>query len=469
MGLDTGTAAPTGEPEPDYEDVLRGAELLGIPPYVPGEFYFGAPAEAERAEAARAALQQSLADPALRPEERRALEIQSRALDAAVRSGSGVVDAITDALALANRLGTRAIEYGVGVPLSAVSPSAGAAVFDFVRQADEGSDALALMGQAPAAAPVAPAAPAAGLQVPAEMQPTEDTVRPRPRPVPTIEEFDAQFPGQETGATQSFAGLATPGALTQDLGEGASASTVSPSMSATTALFTDIPAIAAEREGLQRLLADLQRQVQAGAQLQDTNMIMDARERMRVAELRLRALDRIQAAAVAGTGNFDPLTQALSQMSRQTVQIIPREGNTVDITVDGQVVKQEMPVSQMISMFRQAVDQEYQAQIAAQAAEEAERRKLAYQSQLKILEETSLQQATMNREQANAFFEQELRQAFPQSEFFTEKQTDAASGVETIIVYDRKGNAPPFAFERRENPRAPGRFNLTEVDITSLR
>lgn len=88
-----------------------------------------------------------LEDPTLSPEERRALGIQQNVLGFAARTGYGVVDAVTDAAALLQRIGTRAIEYGVGAPLSAVSPGLGASVFRRVEEWDRTADELARMGE----------------------------------------------------------------------------------------------------------------------------------------------------------------------------------------------------------------------------------------------------------------------------------------------------------------------------------
>jgi len=332
----------------------------------------------------------------------------------------------------------------------------------------------------------------AGLQVPAELQVDESAVRPQARPRedmrPTLEELEtqggvtedrvapppsvAQRPagtysmGDGTEFTIPSAGLRSDDPATSDIRRGGTASTVSPDLGAMRALFTDAPALALSRQQLALEEESLRQQYRIAQGSQNFAAMAQITGAFAVVQARQRAANYMEAGILAQQGNFDPLSQALSEMNGSSVRVTPIDGNTV--RVESAAGVKQVPVSEMLSLYRQAVDEGYQQQLAAQAAEEASRRQEYYKTQLKILEATSLQQATMNREQANAFFAEELKRAFPQSEFFTEKQT-VANDVETIIVYDRKGNAPPFAFERRENPKKPGQFNLVEVDITSLR
>jgi GH24 family phage-related lysozyme (muramidase) len=323
--------------------------------------------------------------------------------------------------------------------------------------------------QAAPAAPVVPETPPAGLQVPAEMQPTEDTIRPTPRPVPTIEEFDAQFPGPEPDAAPPPAGLRTTTPLVQDIQQGTTPQSASPSMPGMTALFTDLPAVQQERAALQATLALLDQQMAFARQMQDSNLAMTVMGQATLAQIRMRTLDQIQAGAIASTGNFDPMAQALSQMAGQTVQIVPREGNTVDVVVDGQVVQQGLPVSQMISAYRQGVDEQYRARLSAAAAEEASRDRAIFDMRVEALKDQLAQEAQGTREQANAAFDRVLEQQFPRSEFFTEKITDSM-GQELVVIYDRKNmDTPVRSLQLRENPALPGQFTLVERDITSLR
>lgn len=92
-------------------------------------------------------LNEKLQDPSLAPNERRALENRRTALDVAIQSGYGVVDAVTDAAAVLQRLGTRAIEFGVAPVVSAASPELGSRLYDQIEVFDKTADELAAMGQ----------------------------------------------------------------------------------------------------------------------------------------------------------------------------------------------------------------------------------------------------------------------------------------------------------------------------------
>lgn len=107
-----------------------------------------APKEGENAAGVMAALNERLQDPNLRDNERRAVEKQRAALEFAINAGYGAVDAVTDAAALLNYLGTRAIEYGVAPVVSVVAPSLGESIYDQIPMFDAGTEELALMGQA---------------------------------------------------------------------------------------------------------------------------------------------------------------------------------------------------------------------------------------------------------------------------------------------------------------------------------
>ena len=335
----------------------------------------------------------------------------------------------------------------------------------------------------------------AGLQVPAELQVDESAVRPQARPRedmrPTLEELETQsgvtadrvapLPsavqrpagaysmGDGTEFTLPSAGLQATTPLVQDIQRGATPQSASPAMPGMTALFTDLPAIQQERAALQATLALLNQQMAFARQMQDSNLAMTAMGQAALAQIRMRTLDQIQAGAAASTGNFDPMAQALSQMAGQMVQIVPRQGNTVDVVVDGQVVQQGLPVSQMISAYRQGVDEQYRAQLAAAATEEASRDRAVFDMRVEALKGQLAQEAQGTREQANAAFDKLLQQQFPRPEFFTEKIADSM-GQELIVIYDRKNmDTPVRSLQLRENPALPGQFTLVERDITSLR
>jgi hypothetical protein len=109
----------------------------------------GAPVVGDTIDGAQVAVElaEKLEDPTLSPEERRALSIQQNVLNFAARTGYGVLDAVTDAAALLQRVGTRAIEYGIGAPLSVVSPELGSSVFRQTEVWDRAADELARMGE----------------------------------------------------------------------------------------------------------------------------------------------------------------------------------------------------------------------------------------------------------------------------------------------------------------------------------
>jgi hypothetical protein len=296
---------------------------------------------------------------------------------------------------------------------------------------------------------------------------TADRVAPLPSAVQRP--AGAYSMGDGTEFTLPSAGLQATTPLVQDIQRGATPQSASPAMPGMTALFTDLPAIQQERAALQATLALLNQQMAFARQMQDSNLAMTAMGQAALAQIRMRTLDQIQAGAAASTGNFDPMAQALSQMAGQMVQIVPRQGNTVDVVVDGQVVQQGLPVSQMISAYRQGVDEQYRAQLAAAATEEASRDRAVFDMRVEALKGQLAQEAQGTREQANAAFDKLLQQQFPRPEFFTEKIADSM-GQELIVIYDRKNmDTPVRSLQLRENPALPGQFTLVERDITSLR
>jgi hypothetical protein len=307
-----------------------------------------------------------------------------------------------------------------------------------------------------------------------EPRPPVEVSTPAPTEAPTINPDRAASVADRfdplAGTSMAFsAGIRPQGALSADIAQGATPSTVQRSMPGMSALFTDLPRVAAERETLQATLAMLQQQMTFAQQMQDSSLAMQAMNGMALANIRMRTLGYVQAGAAASTGNFDPMAQALSQMSGQSVQLVPRQGNTLDVVVDGRVVQQGLPSSQVISAYRVGVDEQYQQQVAAAAAQEASRDRAVFDTRLAAFKQQLEQEAIGTREERNAYVDRLLKQLFPESEFFIEKIADGVDG-ERLVIYDRKNiDTPIRSVQLRDNPARPGTSTVVETDVTSLR
>jgi hypothetical protein len=255
---------------------------------------------------------------------------------------------------------------------------------------------------------VGPSVAPAGLQVPAELQVDESAVRPRARPRedmrPTLEELEtqgdvtedrvapppsvAQRPagtysmGDGTEFTIPSAGLRSDDPATSDIRRGGTASTVSPDLGAMRALFTDAPALALSRQQLALEEESLRQQYRIAQGSQNFAAMAQITGAFAVVQARQRAANYMEAGILAQQGNFDPLSQALSEMNGSSVRVTPIDGNTV--RVESAAGVKQVPVSEMLSLYRQAVDEGYQQQLAAQAAEEAAERAEVRKAQLEV-------------------------------------------------------------------------------------
>lgn len=264
------------------------------------------------------------------------------------------------------------------------------------------------------------------------------------------------------------AGLFTPQATTSDIARGASVSDAPKRMPALDAMFGDATRIGVERESLQTMMSLLQQQLEFARQIRDPRMVFELTGQMALAQTRMRSLGLVQAGAEARTNNFDPMAQALSQMTGQQVQITPLAGGRVNVTVDGNLVQSNVPADQVISAYRAGVDEVYQQQIAAQAAEQSRRSGAFFDTYLSAVEE-AMKQGTRAM-QVEAFKRSLDAQLGADPALFTEKVTDQTTGEETVIVYDRNNPGAPMQTIRfRENPLVPGQFEPVRGSLTNMR
>ncbi|CAB4138401.1 hypothetical protein UFOVP330_34 [uncultured Caudovirales phage] len=133
---------------PTLMDRLRSSGAMAFPTLMPLAAASMAPDVAEsQVSSIMQGLNEKIQDPNLSPNERQALEDQRSALSTAIQAGYGTLDALTDAAALLQRLGTRTIESVVAPAVSVVSPTAGEMLYEQIPAWDVTADELALMGQ----------------------------------------------------------------------------------------------------------------------------------------------------------------------------------------------------------------------------------------------------------------------------------------------------------------------------------
>ena len=440
-GSSSRSAVPRAAPNP--QDVQRGAEIAGVQPFVPGE--------------------RRASDPNVE----RATGIRDRVRDFFIQG-------INAPAGIGASIGSTAAEVA-GVPLSVMSPELGGRAFDLSSELGEFET------------PEVPTEQPAGLRT---QRPDADTVRPRERPVPTIEELDAQEAPTEaaeraarpSGPSTSIsmgdgtsvsipAGLFTPQATTSDIARGTSVSDAPKRMPALDAMFGDAARIGVERESLQTMMSLLQQQLEFARQIRDPRMVFELTGQMALAQTRMRSLGLVQAGAEARTGNFDPMAQALSQMTGQQVQITPLTGGRVNVTVDGNLVQSNVPADQVISAYRSGVDEMYQQQVAAEAAEQSRRSGAFFDMYLSAAEEAMKQEAQGTREMQVEAFKRSLdAQLGADPALFTETVTNETTGEQTVIVYDRNNPGAPMQTIRfRENPLVPGQFEPVRGSLTDMR
>lgn len=327
--------------------------------------------------------------------------------------------------------------------------------------------------QAAAAAPPAPVEPEIEAQ-----RAGVDTPRPRPRPEITFEQSeDALIAAEQaagaaptsaaTGAaTTTAAGVMQPGTTTADVMQGANVNSVADDFPALGTLFRDTAALAVERQNLDALAAALGRQMEFARQTRDANLMLDADSRLAAINSRRSVMGYIEAGNAAVTGNFDPMAQALSEMSGQTIKITSRGDNTYDLSVDGEVVRQGLAGDAMIQQYMYGVNDTYKATVDAARVAEAERAKAYFDAQIEMLIAASAQNAQAGRE---AYVKQvEAQMAALGGEFYSER-IPYLDG-EAIILYDRKNpTAPVRAISVLPDPANPEATVLGQINVNDLR
>jgi hypothetical protein len=165
------------------------------------------------------------------------------------------------------------------------------------------------------------------------------------------------------------AGLQFPDPIVGEIRRGGTPSTVSPDLGAMKALFTDAPRLYAVRQDLAAEEERIRRDYRIAQGARNFAAMSLLSNELALVQSRQRAANYMEAGILAQQGNFDPLSQALSEMNNAPVRVTPVDANTV--RVESAAGVKQVPVSEMLSLYRQAVDESYQAQIAAAAAEEA--------------------------------------------------------------------------------------------------
>lgn len=321
--------------------------------------------------------------------------------------------------------------------------------------------------ETPAATTPAPAEPAPVETVPVETAPVEMPA-PAPAPAPTGPSA-AQLAFDPLAGQVPLAGVAGPTMTTMDVSRGANVNTISDDFPGIGVLFTDTAALAIEQQALEASAAALVRQRELARQLRDATLMLDADSKLAAVNARRGVIGYIAAGNAAATGNFDPMAQALSEMSGQQVQIVPRGDNTFDLIVDGQVARQGLPADVMVQQYMYGVNDQYRTLVDQARAAEAERNAAWFDAQVEILKETLKQEAQGTREMALEAAKRSLDQTLGATpEFYTEKAT--LNGEEVIVVYDRKNpNTPVRIIGMRENPLVPGTFELVQRNLPDVR
>jgi GH24 family phage-related lysozyme (muramidase) len=341
-----------------------------------------------------------------------------------------------------------------------------------------------------AAAETATTAPPAPVEPQVEVQtPGLDTPRPRPRPEMTFEQSeDALIAAEQAagatapaagvtvptagatapaaGATAPAAGVVQPSATTADVMQGANVNSVPDDFPGLGALFRDTAALAVERQNLDALAAALMRQMEFARQTRDAGLMLEADSKLAAINSRRSVMGYIAAGNAAMTGNFDPMAQALSEMSGQSIEITPRSGGTYDLSVDGQVVREGLAGDAMIQQYMYGVNDTYRATVDAARVAEAERAKAYFDAQIEMLIAESAQNAQAGREAYVKAVEAEI--ASMGSEFYSER-IPYLDG-EAIVLYDRKNpSAPVRVISVLPDPANPEATILGQINVNDLR
>ena len=435
-----------------------------------------------------------LADPNLTPETRRALETRQTALDIAVRTGYGITDAVTDAAALLQRVGTRALEYGVGVPLSIASPELGGQFYEQVGRWDQTADELARMGETipgpmlseqPSSAPPsvmgeqpssAPPSVMDEVSTPGTFDATKSKAKPKAKPA------------QDVPPQGMFGGV--PNAFGEDaavmLGEAPTGITrTEGGLSTTTPAAQEIDIVAAQTDGnisdyyLRNPAAILQTADNAYREIQswenliryyrkigDLNGVTQAQTGL--AGARQAFVDMSGQLALAGMqiGNYGPL-QMYFQNAHQdgTVEVRPYTNGEVEIFLDGESILR-MDSDELFIRMAKDFNQEYRAGQAALKATQAELKAKAIEQTLETQGAIALEKVKNQGQIDLKLLEAEIARREGEGEVSLERVDDPTGQQRPIFAY-RAGNGPTRYITFREIP-GDGGTPLLQYDFVPL-
>lgn len=334
----------------------------------------------------QAGLERAAQDPALTPEQRRAAAIQKQTLDAAAAVGGATVDMVTDAAALLQTLGTGLIEYGVGVPLSVVSPELGARVFDQTADWYRTADQLARMGEPltpPGSAPTA---------VPAGAAPAEPGLaRKRTGKDPFITEQETEA-GPIAGLTP--AGQRDPVSATEAAVRAAPDRDASKYFMSNPNLVLDLQTqMARERQMLEARLRYAE-STQNMALYDQTFAALNSPERV----VNENMISGQIALLAAQQDNFGPLQEFLNRAyPNDNVEVIPYTDGTVSFFVNGREDGPPVPVADLFDGLARTFNTEYRDALTKAIEQQTEREQFLFENalleELKTRREISVAQA----------------------------------------------------------------------------
>jgi hypothetical protein len=223
------------------------------------------------------------------------------------------------------------------------------------------------------------------------------------------------------------------------------------------ALFTDAPRLYAVRQDLAAEEERIRRDYRIAQGTRNFAAMSLLSNELALVQSRQRAANYMEAGILAQQGNFDPLSQALSEMNNAPVRVTPVDANTV--RVESAAGVKQVPVSEMLSLYRQAVDESYQAQIAAAAAEEAAARKFVFEESIK--NELAIEKSRWDR-MSEADRDLVIAEGKRRLELQYGRPVDAAAilvdvdSVPTVVIYDKNTGAPTGAVTTTPDPTGGG-------------
>lgn len=327
------------------------------------------------------------------------------------------------------------------------------------------------------------------------------TPRPQPRPQPTFEQSEeiaygtaapvapAALPVTDaaqrafdplagsvplSGATGAFGvtgaaapvGLTQPGGTTFDIGRGTPTSAISTDFPGLETLFREAPALAIEQDNLVATEAMLRRQFEFAKATRDGALLRDVEAQLIAVDARKKVMKYIAAGNAATTGNFAPLEAATSELSGKTVKITPVGNGMYNVTVNGELVRQNVPGDFMIKQFMYVVNDEYKARVDAARTTEGERAKALFDAEIDNLKKAAEQQAILSREVA--LKEIDARIAQMGGEYYS--ATMPYGDGEAIVLYDRKNpNVPVRMIALMPDPLNEGAVVIRQVNVADAR